>query len=182
MPDHPGLRIEQGFELEQRIAATGHIEGVVPVQHQAFATARHHLVEAGLQGLAVSHAKLLHHLQPGHAGPGDDRAQAFDPVGEGAGPVGLLEHHVLDLPPVGIAGHLTAHDARQRVKTPAGDPELPVQGLGRQTGNEPGRRMNRPPAAKTQAAPIPHRPGTIKLLADPVATHIHIAMQDLGQE
>ena len=152
------------------------------MQHQAFATARHHLVKARLQGLAIGHAKLLHQLQPGNARPGNDATQAFDPVGEGASPVGLLEHHVLDLPPVGITGHLAAHDARQGIKAPTGDPQLPVQGLWRQAGDEPGRRMNRPPTAKTQAATVPHRPGTIELLADPVAGDIHLATQHLGQE
>ena len=182
MPHHPGLSIKQGLELEQRVAAAGQIEGVVPVQHQAFATARHHLVKARLQGLAIGHAKLLHQLQPGNARPGNDATQAFDPVGEGASPVGLLEHHVLDLPPIGITGHLAAYDARQGIKAPTGDPQLPVQGLWRQAGDEPGRRMNRPPTAKTQAATVPHRPGTIELLADPVAGDIHLAAQHLGQE
>ena len=42
--------------------------------------------------------------------------------------------------------------------------------------------MHRTPTAKTQAATVPHRPGTIELLADPVAGDIHLATQHLGQE
>ena len=61
--DHHGFGVLQRLELEQHIAAAGHVRCVGQVQHQPFAAAAHHFIQLALEHGAVGDAKLLHRDQ-----------------------------------------------------------------------------------------------------------------------
>jgi hypothetical protein len=63
-------------------------------------------------------------------------ASAFQALGESSVGTRHLVDHVAHRRPVGLARLAAAHDRRQRVEAAAAEPELAVERLGRQRGDE----------------------------------------------
>src|SRR5581483_2467997 len=82
-----------------------------------------------------------------------------------------------------VLGLGLAHDARERIELSAAEPELAVQRLtGRQLGNKPRRRMNRPAAAKMQSRAVPERAHAVELFADQIFGRIAVRTELVGEE
>ena len=96
---------------------------------------------------------------------------------------GMLEHHVANLAPSRAVARLGApHERRERVEAAAAEPELAVERLARQRGEEGRRRRHRPAAAMAQDAAVPERAHAVVLLADKAERRIDLAGVDAGQQ
>ena len=57
--NHHRLGVEQWFEFEQRVGATGHVRRVCQMQHEALGTGFHHRVEPALEFGTTGHPRLF---------------------------------------------------------------------------------------------------------------------------
>jgi hypothetical protein len=130
----------------------------------------------------ISHAIMLHGLQPGYRRSPDKGPHGFDPFAEGTGRLRQFEHHVAHLAPLLVHGLLFAHDAGEAVEVATTEPEFPIQGPGWKPGGEPGGRVDRLAATEPQGLAVPECPGAIQLLADPIQRNIGLVLEDVGEQ
>jgi hypothetical protein len=181
MRNHARLRILVRLELEEIVTATGAIERIASVQHQAFSAVRDDVFKLLHQLRGARHVPLRNCAQPRGCGGLDHRLQCRQALSEWTRIARQIEHHVVDTAPRCLIGNGIAHGGHDGFEFAAADPQFAIERRCRPVRDEPVWRCDVRAGTRHQPTSIPAGADPVVFFAHPVVAQIDVGPIDIGE-
>ncbi len=175
MADHARFRVVERLHLEQRRRATDRVLRFRLAQHQALAPEPLDTRQLFFEVVDAAALDVIEHACVRCLGLRDHLLRVRHAVFERALRVGSVEDHERDVAPL-LSRGTGLHDARRLREHLATDPQLAVERVGRQIGDEPVRREEAITESRGERLAVPVRADAVELLAHPPAGRIVVGL------